>query len=97
MRLALEQQAKDNSRPEEEVERARTDRRFFAEWFLGDHLTFPFGDHHLKWFSRLHKRGGLEAIAAPRGSAKTTFFSFLEPLHDICYKNEQFIIIISET
>ena len=97
MRLAMKRQIDDNARPQEDVERGRTDKRFFAEAFLADHLTFPFGEHHLNWFARQPQRGGLEAIAAPRGSAKTTFFSFIEPLHDICYQNEQFIIIISET
>ena len=97
MAMAMRAQFREDVAGEEHAERGRIDKQFFAEYFLADHLTFPFGEHHIQWFTRPYRRGGLEAIAAPRGSAKTTFFSFIEPLHDIYYGAEHFIIIISET
>lgn len=37
------------------------------------------------------------AVAAPRGSAKSTILAFVKPLHNICFKKSRFIAIISNT
>lgn len=37
------------------------------------------------------------AVAAPRGSAKSTILAFLKPFHDIVFKKRRFILIISNT
>ena len=37
------------------------------------------------------------ACAAPRGSAKSTILSFLNPIHEIVFKRKRFIIIVQNT
>ena len=37
------------------------------------------------------------AIQAPRGSAKSTVETFLDPVHGICFKKERFIVIVQNT
>lgn len=37
------------------------------------------------------------AVAAPRGSAKSTVLAFVKPFHDIAFKKRRFILIISNT
>lgn len=73
----------------------RLDRRQFAQRYLKHHVPLAFGQHHDDFFDN----GGfkLEAIAAPRGSAKTTFFTLIDVIYAICYELQDFIIIISET
>tara|TARA_Y100000310_G_scaffold54727_1_gene50155 strand:+ start:9408 stop:11069 length:1662 start_codon:yes stop_codon:yes gene_type:complete len=87
----------DSEHHEDSLYNQCRDKRRFAEVFLAEHFGLPFGSHHEQWFNRPEKRGTLEAIAAPRGGAKTTFFSFIDVLHAICYETEQFIIITSES
>lgn len=43
------------------------------------------------------KRGVKYAIAAPRGSAKSTIVSLEYVIYSICYKTEPFIVIVSST
>ena len=66
----------------------------FARTYLPHHVPLPFGQHH---HTIMSADAGLHAIAAPRGSAKTTVTCLIDVLHAICYKTEDFIIIISET
>jgi hypothetical protein len=37
------------------------------------------------------------AVAAPRGSAKSTILAFLKPLHSVLFKRKRFILLISNT
>ena len=37
------------------------------------------------------------AVAAPRGSAKSTVLAFLKPLHSVLFKKKRFILLISNT
>lgn len=37
------------------------------------------------------------AVAAPRGSAKSTILSFVRPIHKICFKKARFIVFIQNT
>jgi len=78
-------------------EAMRVRKDLFASAVLGEHLTVAFGIHHRDWFSMDVPRHVPEAIASPRGSAKTTYFSFVDVLHAICFHTEEFIIIISES
>jgi len=45
----------------------------------------------------LNRQGRRYALAAPRGSAKSTIVSYLLVLHDILYENEKYILLISAT
>lgn len=70
---------------------------------------FYFAHYHKKSDAKFHreiaellsdisqKRGGKVAIAAPRGSAKSTIVSLEYVIYSICYKLESFIVVISST
>jgi len=71
---------------------------FFAKFFLGEYCLLPFSQMHFDLFQKNpERRGRHEVIAAPRGHAKTTIRSFIDIVHDICYRLEDYILIISET
>jgi hypothetical protein len=55
--------------------RAREDFRFFCETYFPETFCLPWSDDHLKVISKIETavlRGGLFAMAMPRGSGKTT-------------------------
>lgn len=55
--------------------RASTDFRFFCEAYFPETFSLPWSDDHLKVIARIETavlRGGLFAMAMPRGSGKTT-------------------------
>jgi hypothetical protein len=55
--------------------RAREDFRFFCETYFPESFCLPWSDDHLKVIARIETavlRGGLFAMAMPRGSGKTT-------------------------
>lgn len=79
---------------------------FFADVFFRHHCRRDFSDFHRELFDRhvslatvdlAKRRGQRLAIAAPRGSAKTTIVSLILLLHDILYSRERYIVIISST
>jgi len=54
---------------------AETDFRFFCEVYFTQTFSLPWSDDHLKVISKIEQavlRGGLFAMAMPRGSGKTT-------------------------
>lgn len=77
-------------------------RRFTPKYF-----PLPCGKHHhemdriLRGMSK--KRGQKVVVKAPRGNAKSTFCTFLYPLHEICEfdpargTGEAYIILIADT
>ena len=73
----------------------------FAEVYLESHCNLPFSEMHKELFSLLklatEKRNFRLAVAAPRGHAKTTVISLAYVLWSICYRLEQYIVIISNT
>lgn len=77
--------------------RAYEDFEFFVQYFFQEYCQYPFSKMHLD-FCRDEKdparRNRREAIAAPRGNAKTTFKVLFKALHAIVYKYESFILII---
>lgn len=79
--------------------RCETDRRFYTEYFFPHYAKFPFNVFHNDYFKAVEKpqRAYRRAWASPRGSAKSTIVTLVEPLHDVCYDKEQFTIIISST
>src|SRR5262249_6525130 len=75
--------------------------RAFAERFFPHLCTVPFARMHDERFAHEKAmrlvRGRREAIAAPRGNAKTTLRGFIQIVHDCVYRTESFILIISNT
>ena len=73
----------------------------FAQTYLLHHLKLKPSMMHCELFDMLqvvsHKRGARLAIAAPRGHAKSTIVSLAYILWCICYRKEQYIMLISNT
>ena len=86
--------------------RCRTDPELFARIFFPHHCRLPFSSMHRDFF-RSHKNhingdllsraGYNEAVAAPRGFAKSTIKSLILPIHALLYQTERYIVIISAT
>jgi len=81
----------------ERIERAKWDKLFFMKTYLPHYFTADFGEFHEEWSDLSKIRDESVFVAAPREHAKSTFFTFGDPIHDICYKLRRFIIIISDT
>lgn len=77
------------------IERARKDKEFFFHTYLPHYFDKPSAPFHKELHDLAEEP--LAAIAAPRGHAKSTHMSFGEPIHDICYGKERFIIIASDS
>lgn len=71
----------------------------FADVFFAHHCQLPFSSMHHEMFRdyKPGERGRKRATAAPRGYAKSTVQALIEPIHDLCYGLENFIVIISNT
>jgi predicted phage terminase large subunit-like protein len=78
----------------------------FARQYLPHHFRCAFNAMHKYSFEQYvaqqdqrlpGRRGQRLAIAAPRGSAKSTVHSLLLPVMDIAYQRERHIVIISAT
>ena len=79
------------------IERARFDRLYFFKTYLPHYFHADFGEFHDEWSDLADIKDEAVFIAAPREHAKSTFFTFGIPLHDICYNARHFIIIVSDT
>jgi predicted phage terminase large subunit-like protein len=86
--------------------RCESDLPLFCRVFFPHHCREPFSAVHRHLFRQyrrqqhqplLERRGQNFAVAAPRGYAKSTLATLLLPLHDIVYRSEGYIIIISAT
>ena len=79
--------------------RCATDIKFFAKYFFPHYCSASFNKFHEDSFQdyKFQERGVRRVSAAPRGYAKTTIKGFIKLVHDICYKLEKFILIISNT
>ncbi len=79
--------------------RCATDIGLFAKLYFAHHCTASFNDFHEDSFEEYEyqERAVRRASAAPRGYAKTTIKGLIKPIHDVCYRLEQFIVIISNT
>ena len=74
----------------------RLDPMFWGKFYCWKHFTFPFAEFHFQIISEALQSRYI-AVAAPRGSAKSTLLTFLRPLHAICFNLETFIVIVSNT
>ena len=92
--------------------RAYYDLKFFAELFFSEtvydtdgrkyregHTKDGFNRMHLEYFKDFvpDEKKEKKVIQAARGSAKTTLFALIDPLHRICFNNEKYILIMSST
>jgi hypothetical protein len=86
--------------PEKQAERkarARADLLFFCKTYLPHYFYLEFEDFHEAWAELADVRDMPVGVAAPREHAKSTFFTFGVPLHDISFELRHFIMIISDT
>lgn len=69
--------------------------------FVPDYFPLPFGPHHYELdmaIRRWHRKRNVKvAIEAPRGVAKSTILTFLDPLYSACEHLEEYIIILADT
>ncbi|MGD9505364.1 MAG: phage terminase large subunit [Syntrophobacteraceae bacterium] len=80
----------------ERIARGRGDKIFFMKTYLPHYFHADFAEFHAEWAALGNARDECIFVAAPREHAKSTFFTFGDPLHDICYGLRRFILIISD-
>ena len=68
----------------------------WAMFYFRHHFRMPSPPFHLKIILDATKNSHL-AIAAPRGSAKSTLLNFVYPFHALCFKRKRFIVMLSNT
>lgn len=79
--------------------RCSIDIEMFARIYFPHYCALAFNEIHNERFRSYQrgKRGYRRALAAPRGYAKSTFAVLIEPIHDLCYAQEDFIVFLSNT
>ena len=79
--------------------RCADDFELFCKVFFGHYTYRPFCDMHKSQFKSYSfgERSVRRVDAAPRGYAKSTNKATFRPIHDICYHQEKYIIIASNT
>jgi hypothetical protein len=85
------------AKKKERIERSRTDKLYFMQTYLPHYFTCAFGDFHHEWAEVAELEDQFALIGAPREHAKSTFFSFGDPLHVICHGLIKFGMLISDT
>jgi hypothetical protein len=68
----------------------------WGKYFFDNHFRLESPDFHHIMMEEA-KTNKFLAIAAPRGSSKTTIVGFVYPIHQICFKQKRFIVYISNT
>lgn len=71
----------------------------FSIAYFPHYCTLEPSQFHEDYYDhpRIGEKKLRSATAAPRGYAKTTHRALIRPIHDLCYGNEKFIIILSAT
>jgi len=79
--------------------RCATDIELFALTFFSHYIVSEFNAFHLDAFKsyKFGERDVRRADCAPRGFAKSTIKAVIKPIHDICYRLERFIVVVSNT
>lgn len=86
--------------------RCETDTLLFARWFFPHHCRLDESDFQRELLALHvappcepppHRTGYRRAVAAPRGSAKSTLASLILLMHDILHARERYVIILSAT
>lgn len=77
--------------------RGENDLEFFTQAFFAHYCAYPFNAFHRDSFEdyRRPSRASKSVGIAPRGYAKSTIKALIKLVHDVCYKKEKFIVIIS--
>lgn len=67
--------------------------------YFPHYCRFEFNTFHRDSFEEFRPgtRSLRRARGAPRGYAKSTFKALIELVHDVCYGNEDFVVVISNT
>ncbi len=78
-------------------ERSKWDKLYFMRTYLPHYFSAPFGEFHTEWGELGDIRDDAAFVGAPREHGKSTFYTFADPIHDICYELRHFILIISDT
>jgi len=76
---------------------AQWDRLYFLATYLPHYFYGEFEEFHEEWSELADVTEEIVPVAAPREHAKSTFFTFGVPLHDIAYELKHFIMIISDS
>jgi predicted phage terminase large subunit-like protein len=81
------------------IHRCATDKELYSVVFFPHYCTREFSEFHLHLFQtfKFGQRRVRQVDGAPRGSAKSTFRSLIDPIHDVCYGTEGFIVVLSNT
>ena len=94
--------AKQEEKREHNENVTKINKLFEENPLVWGHYVFP---HHFRMDTpKFHVKILVEsmkhrffAVAAPRGSAKSTLLTFLKPIHAIAFKKKRFILICSNT
>lgn len=89
--------ADTKAKQRERLERARWDKLFFMRTYLPHYFYCEFADFHEEWAALGDLTDAVVLVAAPREHAKSTFFTFGDLLHDICFAKRHFLLVISDT
>jgi predicted phage terminase large subunit-like protein len=81
----------------ERKDRAEWDKLYFMRTYLPHYFYGEFGDFHEEWGDLGDLKDECAFVAAPREHAKSTFFTFGDLIHDICFELRRFILVISDT
>lgn len=85
------------AKKQERIERSLGDKLFFMATYLPHYFTTEFGDFHAEWAEIADLTDRFALVGAPREHAKSTFFTFGDPLHVICHGLIKFGLIVSDT
>jgi hypothetical protein len=78
------------------MEQFRQHPLIWGKYYFENHFRLESPDFHHIMMEEA-KTNKFLAIAAPRGSSKTTIVGFVYPIHQICFKQKRFIVYISNT
>lgn len=79
------------------IKRSLRDKLFFMKTYLPHYFTTAFGDFHGEWAEVADLSDQFALVGAPREHAKSTFFTFGDPLHVIAHGLIKFGLLISDT
>lgn len=74
----------------------RNNPLLFGYTYCREHFRDESASFHYKIFQEMQRHKKM-AVAAPRGSAKSTILAFLKPLHSVVFKIKRHICILAST
>jgi predicted phage terminase large subunit-like protein len=85
------------AKKKERIARSLRDKLYFMQTYLPHYFTSAFGEFHHEWAEIAGFEDQFALVGAPREHAKSTFFSFGDPLHAICHALIKFGLQFSDT